>query len=344
RLGRAVRPGAGDHRHAPFRHLDGDLDDTLVLVMRQRGRLARGSDRNHSVRAFADLPVDEAGERLFVDAAIGTHWRDKCDQRSLEHTCSQLVRDLARDGRCVVGWPETREARRGGGMPQGVAPTRSTAVEARMRLASVIALAALALLTAGQRAAAGEFANPMPSVRADAWPTAEAAVADYLDPVARKLVTYFRVLAPGAATVAEIDAFMADNPNWPAEAQLDVRRDEALAAEADDATVLADCKRRPPTHAPAQLRCAAADLAAGQAPGAAARQVARLDAVHKREAEARLALQHKQDTALALVTALPAGPVDPGLFLDRARYLRMANRDADALALWTEEGAAAQQA
>ena len=272
-------------------------------------------------------------------------------------------------------------------------PTPGTAVEARMRLASVIALAALALLTAAQRAAAGEFANPMPSVRADAWPTAEAAVADYLDPVARKLVTYFRVLAPGAATVAEIDAFMADNPNWPAEAQLDVRRDEALASEADDATVLADCKRRAPTHAPAQLRCAAADLAAGRAPdavalaraawtgtgitdpghetafmerwgpaitpddqwarfqalawssqAAAARQVARLDAARKREADARLALQHKQDTALALVAALPAGPVDPGLFLDRARYLRMTNRDADALALWTAEGAAAQQA
>jgi soluble lytic murein transglycosylase len=261
-----------------------------------------------------------------------------------------------------------------------------------MRLATLL-VAMLAVLTVAQRATGQEFANPMPSVRADAWPSAEAAVASYLDPVARKLVTYFRVLASGAATVAEIDAFTAENPNWPNFPQLDTRRDEALAGEADDTAALADCRRRPPIHAPAQLRCASAELTAGQGndaialaraawtgtgitdPGhegafmdrwgaaitpddqwarfqamawssqaVAARQVARLDAIHKRLAEARLALQHRHETALTLVAALPAGPIDPGLFLDRARYLRTGNRDSDALALWTADGVAAQQA
>ena len=51
--------------------------------------------------------------------------------------------------------------------------------------------------------------DPMAAVRADRWADASAAAAHYADPVAGKLVTYFRLLAPGAATAQEIEAFVA---------------------------------------------------------------------------------------------------------------------------------------
>ena len=43
-------------------------------------------------------------------------------------------------------------------------------------------------------------------MRAERWAEADAAAASHPDPVARKLVLYFRLLAPGAARAAEIAA------------------------------------------------------------------------------------------------------------------------------------------
>src|SRR5271168_5418978 len=99
----------------------------------------------------------------------------------------------------------------------------------------------LALLAAP--AAAQEV---MTLVRADRWAEADAAAAQLPDPVARKLVTYYRLLAPGAASTAEIAAFMATSPDWPQQATLARRRDEALAAEPDDAEALKQCDQSPP--------------------------------------------------------------------------------------------------
>lgn len=99
----------------------------------------------------------------------------------------------------------------------------------------------------------------MTSVRANHWAEADAATALLPDPVARKLVTFFRLIAPGAASLGEITAFTANNPDWPQQAALARRRDEALAAEPDDATAAAECDRPKPfaVTAPATLlRCA----------------------------------------------------------------------------------------
>jgi soluble lytic murein transglycosylase len=107
------------------------------------------------------------------------------------------------------------------------------------------------------------------AIRENRWADADAAAAALPDPVARKLVLYYRLLAPGAGHPAEIAAFMADNPDWPNQALLSHRLQEALAAEGDDATVLEICAHQPVREAPSMLRCADADTRTGHAPDAA---------------------------------------------------------------------------
>ena len=107
------------------------------------------------------------------------------------------------------------------------------------------------------------------AVRDNRWADAEAAVATAADPVARKLVLYYRLLTPGAAHPAEIAGFMADNPAWPNQALLSRRLAEALAVEPDDRTVLAICAHQTVQEVPSLLRCAAADANAGRLPDAA---------------------------------------------------------------------------
>ncbi len=113
---------------------------------------------------------------------------------------------------------------------------------------------------AGQEAAQDVMAH----VRADRWAEAEAAVANHPDPVARKLVQWFRLLAPGAAGTAEIGAFAAANPDWPFAALLARRRDEALALEPDPAVAVGECTRAAPDATAALMRCAQVLAAAGR--------------------------------------------------------------------------------
>ena len=231
--------------------------------------------------------------------------------------------------------------------------------------------------------------DPIAAIRADHWAEAERAAATYADPVATKLVTYFRLLSPGAATADEITDFMAQNPDWPNQTLLERRREEAIAADPDLASTLAQCDRNALTLPQAMLHCAEALANAGRNAEAqdearrawvagygdeagflrrwsgalrpednwerfqklishdataAARQVPRLDPQHRAVAEARLALLHDAPSAEALVAALPE-PLrhDPGLMLERARWLRRADRSADALALWQRTGEDAQR-
>jgi len=129
-------------------------------------------------------------------------------------------------------------------------------------------LAGIALLVAGLAARAqpprDPGQNPLTAIRTDHWAEAQAAAARVADPVAAKLVLYFRLLNRGSATAPEIAAFMQSSPDWPQQALLEQRRQEAIAAEPDDATVLAQCAAGPPTEAPALLRCAAALAIAGR--------------------------------------------------------------------------------
>ena len=110
----------------------------------------------------------------------------------------------------------------------------------------------------------------MALVRADRWAEADVAAAQLPDPVARKLVLYFRLLAPNAASAAEIAGFMATSPDWPLQATLARRRDEALAIEPDDAAAMAQCDQTPPAATAARLRCSDAFRLAGRTADAVA--------------------------------------------------------------------------
>lgn len=120
-----------------------------------------------------------------------------------------------------------------------------------LRIALIFVLAA----SANSRTQANEL---MALVRADRWAEAEAEAAALPDPVASRLVAYFRLLAPHGGSVGEIAAFIAANPQWPQPALLARRRDEALAAEPDDAAALPYCATA--ASAAALQRCAQVEL------------------------------------------------------------------------------------
>jgi soluble lytic murein transglycosylase len=130
-----------------------------------------------------------------------------------------------------------------------------------MRIPIRFVVAGFSLLLTGDVQAQGP--NPLAAVRGDRWVEAQEEAARVADPVAEKLVLYLRLRAPGAATAAEIAAFMQRNPDWPAQAMLERRRQEAIASDPDDAAVLAQCNPTP-TLASAMLRCAEAIANAGR--------------------------------------------------------------------------------
>jgi soluble lytic murein transglycosylase len=135
-----------------------------------------------------------------------------------------------------------------------------------LRLAALPALLAAVLLTPLIPVRADEIGQALHDNR---WADADALAATSPDPVARKLVLYFRLLTPGAAHPAEIASFMADNPTWPNQGALSRRLAEAMAAEPDDHAVLDICAHQPVREVPSLLRCANADANAGRAPDAA---------------------------------------------------------------------------
>jgi soluble lytic murein transglycosylase len=128
----------------------------------------------------------------------------------------------------------------------------------------------IALLTATPLAAQPPAEpNPLTFAQAGQWAAAEAAAARSNDPVAVKLIVWLRMLAPNAASDAEIASFIHQNPDWPLPTLLERRRQEAIAADPDNATVVALCAERPPTPTPARgpalLRCADALANLGRA-------------------------------------------------------------------------------
>ncbi len=101
-------------------------------------------------------------------------------------------------------------------------------------------------------------------IRADRWAEAQAMAQLSADPLQAKIVTYFRLLAPGAGSYDEIVRFQAENPDWPGQPSLDRRRDEALAQLADDGQALAACDATKPRLVGALLRCAQAEAHLGR--------------------------------------------------------------------------------
>ncbi len=134
-------------------------------------------------------------------------------------------------------------------------------LQCRLMLRWSALLIAVVVLAAPHCARADDIGTALKENR---WPDADALVADSPDPVAHKLVLYFRLLSPGGGHPAEIAAFMADNPAWPNMGALSRRLSEALAAEPDDRTVLDICAHQPVREVPSLLRCATAGANAGR--------------------------------------------------------------------------------
>ena len=111
-----------------------------------------------------------------------------------------------------------------------------------------------ALLVLGLAGPAG--AAEMPAGASAHWVEAAKLAEGVADPVAQKLVTYFRLLTPGAASVEEIADFMAQNPDWPNQALLERRRQEAISAQPDIALVVGPCLQGPITLPGTLVRCA----------------------------------------------------------------------------------------
>ncbi len=126
-------------------------------------------------------------------------------------------------------------------------------------------LATLPVLLHPAFAAAPVMAPDLPTlIRQDRWSEATALAAQNPDPLVAKLVTYYRVMAPGAATFDEIVQFQKESPDWPLQYSLNRRRDEALAGLADDNEASADCDKFPPSLPGAVLRCAVAEAHLGR--------------------------------------------------------------------------------
>jgi len=130
------------------------------------------------------------------------------------------------------------------------------------RLLITLAVFSLLLVRLPAAQAQAPDETPMDAVAAHDWDQANAMAAQYADPVAAKVVTYYRLLTRGEASAAEISAFMQDSPDWPQQALLETRWEQALTDEPDQATALAQCQSRWPAGAPALLRCATAFAAA----------------------------------------------------------------------------------
>jgi peptidoglycan lytic transglycosylase len=112
--------------------------------------------------------------------------------------------------------------------------------------------------------AAAQPGDPIGAIRGDHWTDAQREAAAYADPVADKLVTYYRLLAPGAATADEITDFVAQSPDWPNQALLERRRQEAIATDPDLASTLAQCDRNQLNVPATLLHCAEALANAGR--------------------------------------------------------------------------------
>ncbi len=229
-----------------------------------------------------------------------------------------------------------------------------------MRSISRSIVASLALFGASQVARA-DSPSPVPLIRADRWAEAQAAVAGIADPVAAKLVRFYRMIAPNAAHTAEIASFIAANPDWPAQALLERRRQEALALEPDRAVAVAQCTTPKPTMTAALIRCAAelnAPDLARQAwttgitdPATEVAFLQRWASVLTADDEwtryANLAWSSPQaaDRQIARLDAAHKAMVAtaPAVVLGQAKSLRAAEDITGALVLWKQQAQTAQQ-
>src|SRR3990172_3391525 len=95
RLGGRVGPGAGDHPDPSAGGLDHDLDDPLVLVVRERRRLAGRPARDEAVGPVGDVEFHELADLRLVHLAV-LERGDHRDERTLEFRAHRAVSPATR--------------------------------------------------------------------------------------------------------------------------------------------------------------------------------------------------------------------------------------------------------
>ena len=82
--GGAVGAAAHDHRHPAVHHPDGVLHHRGVLLMGHGGVLAGGAQGEDAVGPGGDLPLQQSGQRVEVDAPVRPEGGDHGDDGTLQ--------------------------------------------------------------------------------------------------------------------------------------------------------------------------------------------------------------------------------------------------------------------
>src|SRR5579864_2170542 len=290
-LGR-VRSGAGDHGHPPLRHLDAKLDDTLVLVVAQGRRFARGAAGHERLGPLLDLPQDEGLKSLVVDRSV-PKWGDQRHYRALEHRePPQVHRHPGRRIRTI-----SLQLRRGNSSGTGLngrdldvpwhdrlfpgashrydvpcLPMANGAMAMAVGwrgLSIALFLLSLHLWTASTFAAVlsdsdrQAYKAAFDAVRSGDWGTAYKDAAGAKNPILQKVVRFFDLTrADSGAQFIDFTQFLTQNPDWPSQILLRERAD-GVAASASDGDLQAWYQRFPPLTPFGKLRQADLWLAHG---------------------------------------------------------------------------------
>ncbi|MDT4877312.1 hypothetical protein FQZ97_1128210 [compost metagenome] len=82
---RVIGTSTRNHRNATCCYFDADLDNTLVLIMRQGRCFACCTNRYEPFGALFDLPVHKSTKGFLVERSFTIEWRDKCSNRAFQH-------------------------------------------------------------------------------------------------------------------------------------------------------------------------------------------------------------------------------------------------------------------
>src|SRR5262249_142861 len=90
-----VRPGTGNDRHTPSRGLDNNLNDAVMLFVRQRRRFTRGATGDKAVcLLLLNTVVDQTTQAVFINAVVvfegGNDWNVNARPVVLGHSVSPL--------------------------------------------------------------------------------------------------------------------------------------------------------------------------------------------------------------------------------------------------------------
>lgn len=375
RLGGGVGAGARDDGDAPGRRLDAKLDHTHMFFMAERGRLAGRADRDKTVGALIDLPVDEGLEGFLVDFAVLERCQESNDGPR-EHT--NLRAGRINEARTLPATPHNGKCARliqtlviGFSLLLGAAGFAS---------ADVLSERDLGLYRAAFKAAEG-----------GRWPEANAIASQAEEKLPAKALQWLDMArndtGAGFEAIAE---FVRRNPEWPNLNTLRRSAEMAMPLWMPDSEIKAWFAKYPPLTGGGVLRYATVLLNDGKTreaselvrerwvsggfgateeidlrarfgellrprdhiarldrlvwdneEAAARRMFGLVDSGHQALAEARLFLANmKKGNADTLLNKVPPSlRDDPGLLYERARWRRRKDMDDGALEILTKRPA-----